>query len=140
MIGHELGHIYLAEKQKTLDDKKEELYADDYALKMLEHSCGSIINLNNDEEELINDIQSESCINKLIEDIELLFLFYDMYFYASEILGYIVEEDTSHPNSIERREYLKRYYNNEKQTNLLDYAESLSDRIKEEMKKSHETD
>ncbi len=133
LIRHECGHIYVAEKSLEFSDQEEELYADEFALKYLEKDKTRISTLGS-KTDSVNDIQSSNDTDRKIENIELLFLFYEMYFYASELLGYNTEEDNSHPESIVRRESLRKYYSKDKQTPLLDYAENMVSRIKEEMK------
>ena len=132
LLRHECGHIYASEKHMTMEDKEEELFAVD----LLSNSTAIVACINGKADTYVNDIQSESRMNRTLEDIELLFLFYDMYFYASEILGYENERDCSHPHVYDRRLNLKKYYPENKQIDLLKYAENFTERVKEEMRKN----
>lgn len=133
LLGHEYGHIYAMGNNLSMEAKEEELYADDFSVKLLEKTQAIVAPVGSDTDRFQNDIQPESGIDRKIEDIELLFLFYDVYFYASELMGY-KEADDSHPHSDVRRKALRKYYTNEKKTPLLDYAESIVDKMKRKMR------
>ena len=140
LLGHEYGHIYAMENNMSMEAKEEEFYADDFSVKLLEKVGAVIAAVNRETDRVQNDIQQESAIDRKIEDIELLFLFYDMYFYASELMGYGEEADDSHPASGIRREAVRKYYTNMQKTPLLDYAESIIDKIKRKMRELYERD
>lgn len=140
LLGHEYGHIYVMENNMSMEAKEEELYTDDFAVKLLEKAGAIIAPIDRDTDRFQNDIQSESNIERKVEDIELLFLFYDMYFYASELMGYEEEHDDSHPHLGVRREAIRKYYTNEKKTPLLDYTESIIEKMKRKMRELYERD
>lgn len=136
MLGHEYGHIWAAKKVRFLEEKEEELYADDFAVQLLkkdESKVEWLNRLNNDSS--VNDVQKQPIFARALEDVELLFLFFDLYYKALIILGYEEESDESHPHIVKRREAVRKYYPQETQMQLLDFAESLVEQIIEQVKK-----
>lgn len=138
LIGHEYGHIYVMDNNINLSLKEEELYSDSFALDILRNTKCKVAYLNKQESSKdINDIQSQCDLDRKLEDIELLFMFYDLYFYTLELAGY-EHEDDSHPHSNIRRLALIENYTNEKNLSLLKYAEKLVGKIKRKMREDNE--
>lgn len=138
LLGHEYGHIHVMNKGLSMEPQEEELFADKFGFDLLKRNVAKIVYLVRDDSEVKNDIQSENETDRKIEAIELLFLFYDMYFYASELLGYPEEADESHPYIETRRNELRKFYSENRKTPLIEYADELAKKIKGKMVEEYE--
>lgn len=140
LLGHEYGHIYAMENKPAMEPKEEEIFSDIFSFELLKNAKTEVASIGNNQMEIENDIQSENELERKGEDIELLFLFYDLYFYASRLMGYDDTVDDFHPTLNVRRELIRKNYTREKKTPLLDYAESVVENMKGQMREQYERD
>lgn len=138
MLGHEFSHII---KHVNLDapyNKAIELEADSFSLEMLKRVDFNVSILNRpnattqiSEEE--NDIQSKHKHDKKIECIEILFSFFDLFYYTCHKLGYPLISNTTHPKIKTRRQNLYKQYTPTHVSPLINYIDYLSPQIKNQI-------
>lgn len=138
MLGHELGHVIKHSLSNHTYDKSMEYEADDFSMDMLKHDKSSCTILNKANHSIKlpqeeNDIQSEDLYTRQIEAIEILFLFFDLFYYICERKGHQDFANITHPEPEERRRNIcKRYVGNPTKP-LIDYADNLIGRIKKQI-------
>lgn len=130
ILAHEYGHIIIDEES---DDLNDEIRADDVALKWIKNSKmeAQILNKGHDVKLEIenNDIQSVRIENRKVEAIELLFIFYDLYYYVCKERGYKLLKKQMLRMIACRRKNIRQYVNEESPL-LVEYADELATRIK----------
>ena len=137
IIGHELGHIVKHINLNPPYNKCIELEADDFSLDILKYSKGIVAVLNKADMSIKlpfeeNDVQSKELYEKKVESVEILFAFYDMFYYICQ-RKYEESENTTHPELKERRENVCKRYTNGLKRPFIDYVYSLVYKIKEQI-------
>lgn len=136
MLGHELGHVTKHSSQGMASDKLIEYEADDFSMDMLRYDTSfcSVLNKADTSVRLPgeeNDIQSKDRCERQIEAVEILFVFYDLFYYICRRKGYQAPENTAHPEPEDRRKNIRKRYAANPVRPLIEYADSLVGRIKE---------
>lgn len=130
ILAHEYGHIIIDEE---VDELNNEIRADSVALEWIKNSkmTAQILNKSQDVKLEIenNDIQSPNMENRKVEAIELLFIFYDLYYYVCKARGDKPLKKKMLSMIDCRRKNIRRYVNEESPL-LVEYADELAMRIK----------
>ncbi|GFZ32442.1 hypothetical protein CSC2_29680 [Clostridium zeae] len=146
MMAHEYGHILL--KHKTQDEIKtneemeqsfkNEYEADNFALNWIRKSEARAIRINKEDcknQKDYNNIQLHDLRNRKIEDIELLFTFFEMFDFVYQRILKVMDKEikrskNTHPTALLRRMNIKQFYDGNIDTKLMNYAEDFVRRMK----------
>lgn len=138
MIGHELGHVVKHSLHSLPYDKSIEYEADAFSMEMLQYDVSAVTVINKADTSIRlpieeNDIQSKNPYDRKIEAVEILFAFYDIFYYTCRKRGYRNLENTAHPEPVERRKKIQNKYSEDFEGPLIKYADSLIERIKKQI-------
>lgn len=141
ILGHELGHILLHTKNGCIDRKKIELEADDFSVNFLKNrvSISGILNKEDPTNKMPfeeNDIQSSDKLENRLESIEILFIFYKLYYYACQKRNYIIAVNTDYFNIDERKKNIYMKYFAGAERPFVTYAEDFAERIQKKIDES----
>lgn len=142
LLGHEFGHFICHRETKCPDDVLMEIEADNFSINTLRNlKCTpGILNKTDYSKQLPfekNDIQSNDNFIRRIEAIDILFSFYEQYYYVCQKRGYL------HPTSMpylelsksiyRRRNNIRNQLPSDYQSPFLTYVNDLAYRIQEQM-------
>ena len=138
MLGHELGHVIKHSLQNLPYDKSIEYEADDFSMDMLRYNKSFCRTLNKSDQSIQlpeeeNNIQSKDLYTRQIEAIEILFAFFDLFYYVCQRKGYQDFVYTVHPEPKERRKNIRQRYVGDSENPLIEYADNLIGRIKKQI-------
>ena len=127
-LAHEYGHALMGYS----NDYHGELKADALALEWVCQSKGSIDTIVGMEYK--NDIQSDNVSDRVAESIELLFVFYELFYFIKDRRYFSKKQLQSyHPKIAERRKQCRRWYSGiDCNRKLIQYTDQFVDRIKKQ--------
>ena len=132
ILAHEYSHIGMG-CESTVEG---ELQADLYAIGWAKNCIGKSTFLNSDEEitEDYYNIMSKNNSDRTIESIEIMFLFYDLFFYICDKLMLNAHDGgICHPPIVDRIDQCQRHYSDKSHTNdFIEYSRSFVDCVKRE--------
>lgn len=136
ILAHEYGHIILNHHSES---QVNELAADLFSVNWIHQLKGEVTILNNKESESVpifnNDIQSEKDLDKKIEAIEILFAFFELFYYVCEKRNYNIGSFNTHPQISERRAQIRNYHNYTGNPHLIRYCDELAECIRNNIDK-----
>lgn len=146
MMAHEYGHILLEQKTQDEIKTKEEMEqsfkneyeADNFAMNWIRKSEARAIRLNMEDyknQKDYNNIQLQDLKNRKVENVELLFTFFEMFDFVYQRIIKLMDKEIerskdTHPTALLRRKNIRQFYDGDIDTKLMNYAEDFVRRMK----------
>lgn len=131
ILAHEYGHIILNHHSENPDN---EIAADLFSVSWIRCLEGKVLSVGNGgantDDANSNDIQSINDLDRKIESIEILFVFFELFYYISKKRNNIVTFGDTHPQIRERRNKIRENHGYQGNSQLIKYTDELFEYIK----------
>lgn len=131
ILAHEYGHIILNHHSES---QANEIDADLFSVRWIHHLKSIVKTLNDKNSEGVptfsNNIQATNDLDRKTEAIEILFAFFELFYYVCEKRKYNIASFNIHPQISERRAQIRDYHSYTGRPHLIRYTDELSECIR----------